>query len=123
MAHLEAHVARHGPYDGIFGFSAGALVATIASSKTKKRNCQWRFVIAACSATVPGELSKVTGIAGLHLIGGQDPIRTDSEKLLALYERQQSHVIPYATHSIPIDCIRDKELQKVVAGFLDSYRP
>jgi len=122
IKHLKAHVAKHGPYDGIYGFSAGAAVATIASSRVKKENRQWRFVLTACGAFAPG-MERVTAVAALHLIGGHDPIRADSEKLSALYERQKTHCIAYAAHAIPLEAVGDAHLRATITSFLALYRP
>ena len=81
VAHLEAHVASTGPYDGIFGFSAGATVATIASAKMEEnRERRWQFVIVACGAsTTDMSVGPVTAIASFHLIGGQDQIKAEQK--------------------------------------------
>jgi len=34
LCRVLAHVAAHGPYDGVYGFSQGALMATLLSSET-----------------------------------------------------------------------------------------
>lgn len=48
-----ATIQQHGPFDGLYGFSQGALVVTMLSSETVWRGlfgldaCPWRFVICA----------------------------------------------------------------------------
>ena len=53
LRHVIAHVERHGPYDGAFGFSQGAAILTMLSDASTRRalGCSrplWRFVVLAC---------------------------------------------------------------------------
>lgn len=148
LCRVLQHVAEHGPYDGVYGFSQGALMATLLSSETVWRGigqldrCPFRFAVLACAggdlflrtmriATAPLKDAKgvpaasraqlPVRIPSLHLIGARDWYRRSSLRLVSAYIEEGAVVYehPYG-HELPIALARDKALQDVLSRFLNG---
>jgi len=143
IEHVLAHVAREGPFDGIYGFSMGALVAKLAGevlderasmgdsplpqwdaesfqNSTRREAKPWKFMIAACAQCLDNDTSKAETVPSLHLVGSQDEIADRSRKLAAKCSNPSMHEMPYASHSIPTNCIEDFELNTKMTEFFFS---
>lgn len=132
--HVLTHVAQQGPFDGLYGFSMGALIATLASERLERiysatlrqeepRNrwrgftCfhrkpdPWNFVIAGCGSFLDSDIEEVSPplikIFSLHLVGAQDYIRNQSIELSTRYAGAITHEMEYAGHAIPAACLSD----------------
>jgi hypothetical protein len=145
IEHVLAHVAREGPFDGIYGFSMGALVAKLAGEVVDERASMghsalpqwdpesfqnstrleakpWKFMIAACAQCLDNDTSKADTVPSLHLIGSQDPIADRSRKLAANCSNPSVHEMPYASHSLPTNCMEDRELDAKMTEFFYSVQ-
>jgi len=146
IEHVLAHVARAGPFDGVYGFSMGALVAKLASdvlderasighsalpqwdpdssqNSTRLEATPWKFMIAACAQCLDNDTSEADTVPSFHLVGSQDPIADRSRKLAAKCSYPIVHEMPYASHSLPLNCMEDDELNTWMAKFLYSVQP
>ena len=135
-------VREHGPYDGLFGYGQGAVLATILSSPLCYRSlfgyesCPWRFVVCANAGgtrvlsahglvgdeTTPA-LAATLGrrplaLPSLHLISAKDAQRADSLELRALYAPAlaTSFVHPFAKE-LPAKLRQDAALTEALATF------
>merc|ERR1711879_129429 len=143
VQHVLNHIAANGPYDGIYGFSNGALIATLATqaleeaiskgaSESEFQDLEkvdpWRFVLAACGSCLLGEEEgaedhrpKLTTPA-LHIFGAKDKILTRSLKLREMYRSPDSYEMSYAGHGVPMDAASDFELKAAIKLFFSKLR-
>jgi len=145
IEHVLAHVAREGPFDGVYGFSMGALVAKLAGEVLDERASMghsalpqwdadsfrnshrlepkpWKFMIAACAQCLDSETTKAETVPSLHLVGSLDPIAARSRKLAADCSSPFMHEMPYASHSLPTKCLEDRELNNMMTEFFYSVQ-
>lgn len=140
-------VAEHGPYDGIFGFSQGATLATILSSPQSWRDCfgfdycPWKFVILANAAGTKAlsshgligsddtpplalECSKAPiGLPSFHLIGSMDTHnRGASLEAKALYAPKMATCFTHPFgHELPSKLRMDEELSQSLSAFFSQF--
>lgn len=122
---------RHGPYDGIYGFSQGAAIATCLSlpgvAERLGGQRTWKFVICACGVDVGlTEVKrehkiepKLLDLPSLHIIGENDPIARSSRSLA------QACVGPTVVthcygHELPVALRREANFQAQVRNFLNG---
>jgi len=124
-------VKRHGPYDGLYGFSQGAAVVTMLSLPGMARKLgyerSWHFVVCACGVNVGWPLVEwfydegcaptVVDLPSLHIIGRADPIGPLSHKLVEAY--QAPTVVTHRLgHELPVALRKDARFQAQVHDFL-----
>jgi hypothetical protein len=143
------HIEVHGPYDGIYGFSQGAVVATLLCSETVWRGlgkldaCPFRFAVLGCAGggellrTISISLSPREGVAAdsptsraklpvdipsLHLIGASDMRRGSSRRLVSAYDAATAVTYEHAHgHGMPMMLLRDAKLQEVLTRFFQQF--
>ena len=147
LQRIMGAVAEHGPYDGIFGFSQGATLATILSSPQSWRDCfgfdycPWKFVILANAAGTKAlsshgligsndtpplalECGKAPiGLPSFHLIGSMDTHnRGASLEAKALYAPKMatSFTHPFG-HELPSKLRMDEELSQSLSTFFSQF--
>jgi hypothetical protein len=143
------HIKIHGPYDGIYGFSQGGVMATLLCSETvwsglgKLDTCPFRFAVLGCAAG--GELLRTMSISlsprggpavgfqtsraklpvdipSLHLIGACDVRRRSSHRLVAAYDPATAVTYEHAYgHGMPMMLLRDQKMQEVLTRFLQQF--
>eukprot|EP00932_Pfiesteria_piscicida_P020217 SRR837773.7028.p2 GENE.SRR837773.7028~~SRR837773.7028.p2 ORF type:complete len:178 (-),score=51.15 SRR837773.7028:48-542(-) len=139
LEYVFSHIASNGPYEGLYGFSNGAVIATLATEVLERAQASgddarlralgspapWRFVISACGSCLfeesEGDATKLR-TPSLHLVGGKDPIRDRSLRLMKMYESPDSYEMTYAGHCITIQCSQDLELRNAMKLFLSKLR-
>eukprot|EP00927_Polykrikos_kofoidii_P080473 TRINITY_DN77339_c0_g1_i1.p1 TRINITY_DN77339_c0_g1~~TRINITY_DN77339_c0_g1_i1.p1 ORF type:complete len:267 (-),score=20.62 TRINITY_DN77339_c0_g1_i1:59-859(-) len=135
------YAQAHGPYDGVFGFSQGAGVATLLSRSCVMRALghadgrpPWRFVICACGVDIglPMHLAdrenrddgRSIKLPSFHLIGRKDMIRWFSSSLAATYVKEtiptKSVYYIDAGHELPMRLMKDTSLQDALGTFLEG---
>eukprot|EP00316_Scyphosphaera_apsteinii_P009994 CAMPEP_0119327738 /NCGR_PEP_ID=MMETSP1333-20130426/71572_1 /TAXON_ID=418940 /ORGANISM="Scyphosphaera apsteinii, Strain RCC1455" /LENGTH=248 /DNA_ID=CAMNT_0007336421 /DNA_START=54 /DNA_END=799 /DNA_ORIENTATION=- len=135
IARIMQVIKRCGPYDGLFGFSQGALMVTCLSSPLVWKRmyglstCPWRFVICANAGGTSvlqrlrfqghrlKEHLPICSIFSLHLVGRQDGHRSASEALIEYFQDVTKHIHPYG-HELPMPLKDDAELAAVSLGVL-----
>lgn len=143
------HIDAHGPYDGLFGFSQGAGIATWLSrpgvlealGRSPRDFRPWRFVICACGVdAVPPwrlrepspELAALADRArdeqvpmpSLHIIGRWDWLRWWSSSLAGSYSETcgpKSVFYLDEGHELPMRLLQDRPLQESVVSFLEAF--
>ena len=115
-----AYIERHGPYDGLYGFSQGAAVVTalskpgVAEGLGSKRT--WRFVICACGVPPPGD--GTVDLPSLQISGARDPFRSASKALADVYEAPV--LLEHAGgHELPLKLRHDAKFKDVLDAFFD----
>mmetsp|Transcript_85758 Transcript_85758/g.246163 ORF Transcript_85758/g.246163 Transcript_85758/m.246163 type:complete len:237 (-) Transcript_85758:157-867(-) len=144
VEHVLRYVASHGPFDGIYGFSNGGLIAALATEAMEQAlaagggsaaspvpvfkelgtPAPWRFVILACGSCIleeEGERPKLR-TPSLHLVGAKDQILARSLRLREMFEISDLYEMPYAGHCVPIACIEDLELKAALKIFFGTLR-
>ena len=133
LRYVIDHVAKEGPYDGVYAFSQGSCVASVLSDLGAWKSlggarggAPWRFIIIACGSdrfwhregcpatTMPLQLPT------LHIMGKDDPIFKESKQLAARYAKPVTHVID-AGHSIPFSIQDGSDASKVVLDAVASF--
>eukprot|EP00927_Polykrikos_kofoidii_P050505 TRINITY_DN44414_c0_g1_i1.p1 TRINITY_DN44414_c0_g1~~TRINITY_DN44414_c0_g1_i1.p1 ORF type:complete len:256 (-),score=30.07 TRINITY_DN44414_c0_g1_i1:383-1150(-) len=134
------YAETHGPYDGIFGFSQGAGIATLLSRSGVLKALgiadgrpPWRFVMCACGADtvgVPADLPSADSagedtpinLPSFHIIGTYDFARFHSSSLAAAYVETSvpKKVVHYVGvgHGLPMTLMKDAALQGAIVSFL-----
>ena len=133
------YIEKHGPYDGIFGFSQGAVLVSILSTSTCWRGlfgldaCPWRFAICANAggtsfikglrlAQADGEscaLSLPISLPSLHIVGRWDFHARASRQLVSQYDGSLATVYPHAhAHELPMPLAHDHALFETIRDFL-----
>ena len=103
---VMAHIKEYGPYDGVYGFSQGCVIASCLASETVWRGmfgqsqCPVKFVVCAMAGGIsalsscripqqppvpPATLQLPITVRSFHLIGGADSHASDSERLAEMY--------------------------------------
>jgi len=128
-------IEQHGPYEGIFGFSQGALMVTCLSSEASWRKlfglsaCPWRFVICANPGGVVAlksirlggaPIERPLSIPSFHLIGQWDWHRALGG-LLSWYMDGASHTHAYG-HELPMTLAKDEALHQALRSFFERVR-
>ena len=121
-------VDKHGPFEGVYGFSLGAAVITEFShvktwrDELKLRSCPWKFAILACggaSRFVSLDKAVPIEIPSFHIFGARDRLLEDSRKIADHWVGRIT-----ATHSSghEIDMMmhrREIEMMKKLEDFLN----
>ncbi|KAF2969145.1 hypothetical protein GQX73_g4382 [Xylaria multiplex] len=123
---------RNGPFVGIIAFSQGAKAATYLLRWLEQRGQQLDFA-ALFGGTVPfrlkigteewAELIKPTIITrSIHVIGDDDPWRSESEALMEHYDKPTQSLIRFkGGHHMPVDPdINDKLAKLIIASHAES---
>jgi len=149
LCRVLKHIEAHGPYDGIYGFSQGAVVATLLTSETVWRGlgkmdaCPFRFALLGCAGggellyTMSISLSPRGGseagsqtsraklpvaIPSLHLIGARDWRRRSSRRLVSAYDAATAVIYVHAYgHGMPMTLLRDKKMEEVLTRFFQQF--
>ena len=115
-----AYIERHGPYDGLYGFSQGAAVVTalskpgVAEGFGSKRT--WRFVI--CAGGVPPPGDGTVDLPSLQISGARDPFRAASKALADVYEDPM--LLEHAGgHELPLKLRHDARFKDALDAFFD----
>ena len=115
-----AYIERHGPYDGLYGFSQGAAVVTalskpgVAEGFGSKRT--WRFVICACGVSPPGD--GTVNLPSLQISGARDHFRAASKALADVYE--DPVLLEHAGgHELPLKLRHDAKFKDALDAFFD----
>lgn len=135
------YVEENGPYDGVYGFSQGAGIATVLSRPSVRKamgreSPLWKFVITACGVDrvgVPADMpmgaekngddpQSLIDLPSLHLIGRWDMLRFLSSSMTKSYADGEGprRVVHYMDvgHELPMNLLRDEALQNAVVSFL-----
>lgn len=126
--HVLKYCEQEGPFDGVYGFSCGALVAALAAvvveSGTYAGAKPWRFLISTCGACLEtGDMVNVPiSMPSLHLVGAKDPMRTSSEALQKMFADVESFNMEYAGHCVPLQAFGDNKLQRAIRCFMSRVR-
>eukprot|EP00966_Prymnesium_polylepis_P326738 7382642-Prymnesium_polylepis.2 len=138
------YIAHHGPYDGLFGFSQGALLVSVLSSEQSWRglfgleSCPWKFCICACAGGAhfleglqlaqahgkPAPITTPVRVPALHLVGKFDLFHRRSSETLAAsyYSADSSSIYVHAHgHELPMPLADDKKLQSRLREFLSRF--
>ncbi|KAI0412244.1 serine hydrolase FSH [Xylaria grammica] len=123
---------RNGPFVGIIAFSQGAKAATHLIRWLEQRGQQLDFA-ALFGGTVPfrlkvgteewAELVKPTIITrSIHVIGDDDPWRSESEALMEHYDKPSRSLIRFkGGHHMPVDPdINEKLAKLIIASHAES---
>lgn len=136
-------IDAHGPYDGLYGFSAGAqLVAALsapgmAAALGSRRS--WRFVVCACGVSVangaadellrsarpdeedlPEKAMDDIDLPSLHIIGRKDVCRPMSVELAKTF-REPTVVYHDGGHELPLTLRKNAAFKAEVHGFLERH--
>ena len=106
------HCKKHGPFDGVYGFSQGCSILTILSDPQvlKARGIEtplWRFAICVCGTDYLVEQQKEPAVQlpialpSFHMHGETDHILPQSKTLLAKFDRPQVVIHPWG-HAVPM---------------------
>ena len=134
MAHVLRlvlrYVERHGPYDGLYGFSQGAALVSLISRPgmiDALGGCAvrpWSFVILGCGVHLGDEAAAALcatapiALPSLHLIGRWDLLcRTGSERLAEQYTAPTVYTHDWG-HSLPAGLMADAECAATVRTFI-----
>ena len=138
VAYLEHYVARLGPFDGLFGFSQGAALATLASAADVRHALglpeapPWKFVVCGNGVHLGDEaVAELCGGGGLregavrlrslHLVGRFDYCRASSQSLAMRYDSGGARVHYHDSgHELPAALGADAPLQEAVAAFFQQ---
>ena len=136
------YVQRYGPYDGIFGFSQGALLVSTLSSPECWRGlfgleaCPWQFCICACAGgtrflkgleldqageQLPVPIAVPIRLPTLHLIGQYDFWHRGASEALAkeYYAAAGNDIYTHGHgHELPMMLQHDALLRDKLASFL-----
>ncbi len=145
LLHVMQHVAAHGPYDGVYGFSQGALLASYLCASAVWHNlfglsaCPFQFIICANAAGAlsypvaqahpahapPREIELPIPLPSFHLIGRLDYLhRSSSQSISAAYASALATVYTHeAGHELPALLSHDAELAQLLGRFLSGFRP
>ncbi len=115
-----AYIERHGPYDGLYGFSQGAAVVTALSKPGVAEGFgsarTWRFVICACGVPPPGD--GTVNLPSLQISGARDPFRAASKALADVYEAPV--LLEHAGgHELPLKLRHDARFKDALDAFFD----
>ena len=124
------YVERHGPYDGLYGFSQGAALVSLISRPgmiDALGGCAvrpWSFVILGCGVHLGDEAAATLcatapiALPSLHLIGRWDLLcRTGSERLAEQYTAPTVYTHDWG-HSLPAGLMADAECAATVRTFI-----
>ena len=124
------YVERHGPYDGLYGFSQGAALVSLISRPgmiDALGGCAvrpWSFVILGCGVHLGDEAAAALcatapiALPSLHLIGRWDLLcRTGSERLAEQYTAPTVYTHDWG-HSLPAGLMADAECAATVRTFI-----
>lgn len=124
------YVERHGPYDGLYGFSQGAALVSLISRPgmiDALGGCAvrpWSFVILGCGVHLGDEAAATLcatapiALPSLHLIGRWDLLcRTGSERLAEQYTTPTVYTHDWG-HSLPAGLMADAECAATVRTFI-----
>lgn len=138
------HVEKHGPYDGVFGFSQGAFMAATLCNRTIWQGlfglpaCPFSFCIVSNSAlsslSTACRVVQADGktlrplalpvkqdvVASLHLIGARDRYRRDSEQNAEAFSDTTSYVHAEG-HELPSSLMHDEALHKTLDAFFQRF--
>ena len=133
---------KHGPYDGIYGFSQGGFMAAALCNRAVYHGlfglaeCPFRFAILGCSAlahvlrtveVVNGDtLARMvlpvpaSDAASLHIIGQTDWHRSASEDNARLFADSTSYVHGHG-HEMPMKLMNDFHLKRMLSQFFARF--
>lgn len=129
LNHIADFVDKHGPFEGVYGFSLGSAVITELShvdtwrDELKLRRCPWNFAILACggaSRFISVDKAVPIGIPSFHIFGEKDRHLEDSRKIADHWADRMT-----ATHSSghEIDMMmhrREIEMMRKLDDFLNT---
>tara|TARA_B110001452_G_C15102852_1_gene384508 strand:- start:89 stop:712 length:624 start_codon:yes stop_codon:yes gene_type:complete len=124
------YAKKHGPFDGVFGFSMGASVVTLLSDPAVLKSLGheggplWRFALLACGTdrllSMEPALTTPIAMPSLHIHGAKDPILADAQRLLKAWDRPKLLVHPYE-HALPMQlAFAHAELLEKVTDFVKA---
>ncbi|CAN6482151.1 unnamed protein product [Victoria cruziana] len=127
LAYIEDFMVENGPFDGLMGFSQGAILSAALPSLQAKGYClkkvpKIQFVIIISGAKFAkaevAELAYATKIdlPSLHFLGETDFLKLHGEALLECYENPKVIRHPVG-HTVPR---LDEKAQKVMLDFIES---
>lgn len=148
LRYVLRHIAESGPYDGLYGFSMGAAVASLLSFPGMPEALgvplppgrrPWSFVVCACGVALGlPEAKELIGTAAdapepgaplldstriqrrsLHLIGRWDVCRSSSRELAELYSEPTTYVHDFG-HELPAGVQTDKTLMSLRDAFFQE---
>lgn len=115
-----AYIEKHGPYDGLYGFSQGAAVVTALSkpgaAEALGSERTWRFVICACGVPPPGEVK--VDLPSLQIIGAADWCISASRALAGVYDDPTVLEHP-GGHELPLKLRGNAHFQAGLDVFFD----
>jgi len=134
---LVKTIERHGPYDGLFGFSQGSLFVSLLSSPDIAESLgitrSWSFVIIAggyfgvrpiikemlqkYGKSVKMPLKHSLKIPSLHILGRHDKWGANSVEQIKLYDSPSVVYHDYG-HGLPKALLKDANLQAAVSAFM-----
>jgi len=138
LRHVVAHAAKNGPYDCVYGFSTGGLIAALLSMPEVLeflgvKTQLWNRVIIACGArtqllweSAERLLKKqipASPLPSLHLIATEDRFKLQSEQLIFKFEAEtlsgRRHAQYFSGgHAVPRELRTDEQFQKELRFWL-----
>lgn len=146
LAGVLAFIARHGPYDGLYGFSQGANLAAILSAPGIAEHfgheVSWSFVVCACGVDASNAAAReilyggaaaeraaaegdddpfgpgAAKVPSLHLIGRKDGYRASSLRAAQCF---RSPTVCYHDegHELPPSLARDPAFHETTRAFFE----
>ena len=128
---LAQFCIENGPFDGVYGFSQGALLVTNFSDPTiwkdrfQMEKCPWNFAILACGAG--GNMMTIGNdtfakLPSFHLLGEKDPLINQSEAISKCWDPFQKVTHTHDSgHEVDLLMwTRETELMASLYGFLNK---
>ena len=131
LVYIAEYCNKHGPFDGVYGFSQGASIITnfsaysIWKDRFKMKTCPWKFAMLACGGanhhiTIPRTMT--ISIPSFHIFGKKDAYLNNS-KQIADYWNQSTRVIETKGGGHEIDMgfgSRETELMSRLNDFIEK---
>lgn len=129
---LVAEIEKKGPFLGVVGFSQGAKAGMELVRELERRGREMRFWVGVCG-TVPFQgggdevreggwkeslgLGRAERTESFHLIGGEDPWRGESERLVGFFGETGRRVRRFeGGHQMPLDKGVNREVVEWILG-------
>ena len=130
---VQQYAEHHGggPFDGILGFSEGALIAAnlILRQSTEKSQCLFRFAIFVCAVPtfrpdedllLADETNERIQIPTAHIVGAKDLVQLASKTLYNLCHQPLASIFEQSgTHTIPWDPVSTQGTAKQIRSVVE----
>ncbi|KAL7526956.1 hypothetical protein ACHAWF_001983 [Thalassiosira exigua] len=135
LEYLARYCKERGPFDGVYGFSQGASIATNFSHPGVWRDrfglerCPWKFAVLACAGGSSRIDLKEEGspidLPSFHIYGEKDPYLSDSRRVAGYWDETNRVEHTHARgHEIDVRMrVREKELMAKLNQFVGQQLP